>query len=111
MPQCSPKGPFPLVDDPATTFDETMCLEGNHGKTVSAVARGELVIAGIDVVDAAHSNCGKDAAVEEAEEVRRGRIGRDRDDRSKLRPRRRRTATQSGNGQGNGRGRGKPHDD
>ena len=61
--------PIPLVDDPSTTFDETMCLEGNHGKTVSAVARGELQgIDGVDIEvrDAAHSSCGKQDAESEA---------------------------------------------
>jgi hypothetical protein len=53
----------PLVDDPTTEFDETLCAEGNHGKTVSSVAhatesgpgKGEIVST------AAHSSCGKDA--------------------------------------------------
>lgn len=57
------------TDDPDTLFDETNCLEGNHGKTVSAVARGELVIPGSDVGDAAHSSCGKQEAVAEPEEA------------------------------------------
>ncbi len=59
---------FALVDDPATVFDETMCLPGNHGATVSAVARGELVIDGIDVTDAAHSSCGKTHGAEESDD-------------------------------------------
>ncbi len=50
--------PLVLVDDPDTAFDETTCLPGNHGKTVSAVARGEFP-AGVSVTDAAHSSCGK----------------------------------------------------
>ena len=33
------------------------CKEGNHGKTVSAVAHGD--IPGVSVTDAAHSSCGK----------------------------------------------------
>ena len=28
-----------LVDDPATEFDETQCAEGNHGATVSSIAK------------------------------------------------------------------------
>ena len=32
-------GPPPLVDDPTTAFDETLCADGNHGKTVSRLAR------------------------------------------------------------------------
>ncbi|HWM19711.1 MAG TPA: hypothetical protein VNO51_08475 [Ilumatobacteraceae bacterium] len=52
-----------LVDDPATEFDETQCAEGNHGATVSSIAKetppgpghGEVVS------DAAHSSCGKNA--------------------------------------------------
>jgi hypothetical protein len=57
---------------PATKFNESLCLPGNHGKTVSAVARGELVIEGIEVRDAAQSLCGKgypeDADVPDVEE-------------------------------------------
>ena len=52
-----------LVDDPDTTFDETQCAEGNHGKTVSSVAhatesgpgKGQIVR------EAAQSSCGKSA--------------------------------------------------
>jgi hypothetical protein len=52
-----------LVDDPTTEFDETQCAEGNHGATVSSIAKetppgpghGEVVS------EAAHSSCGKDA--------------------------------------------------
>ena len=29
----------PLVDDPATEFDETQCADGNHGATVSSIAK------------------------------------------------------------------------
>ena len=59
-----------LVDDPDTAFDETMCAEGNHGKTVSSVAhatesgpgKGEIVS------EAAQSSCGKtDDDTDEAE--------------------------------------------
>jgi hypothetical protein len=48
-------------DDPLTAFDEKTCLPGNHGKTVSAVARGEFP-EGVSVVDAAQSSCGKTGA-------------------------------------------------
>ena len=101
--------PVPLVDDPETTFDETMCLEGNHGKTVSAVARGELVIPDIDVVDAAHSSCGKDAAEEEAsaDEVEPA----DAEDDAGQGPAKEKKDHNKGNGQANGRGRGNPNDD
>jgi hypothetical protein len=46
----------PTDPDESTVFNEAYCLEGNHGKTVSAVARGELPG---EVRDAAHSSCGK----------------------------------------------------
>ncbi|HSM67990.1 MAG TPA: hypothetical protein VK860_16905, partial [Ilumatobacteraceae bacterium] len=67
--------PMPeLLDDPATPFfDESQCLPGNHGKTVSAVARGEFTYYArdekgqkigdpidVEVRDAARSSCGKD---------------------------------------------------
>ncbi len=92
------------MDDPATTFNETMCLEGNHGKTVSAVARGELVIADIGVVDAAHSSCGKDAVevVETDDSV---------DTADQEAPAKEKKNGDKGKGQGNGGGRGNPHDD
>jgi hypothetical protein len=48
-----------FVDNPHTAFNEELCLPGNHGKTVSAVARGEAGFEGIDVRDAAQSDCGK----------------------------------------------------
>jgi len=51
--------------DPDTAFDENTCRPGNHGKTVSAVARGEFP--GVSVTDAAHSSCGKSGEVEEPE--------------------------------------------
>lgn len=53
----------PLVDDPSTAFIETDCLPGNHGATVSAVARGEFPD-GVSVRDAAHSSCGKTPKVD-----------------------------------------------
>lgn len=51
----------PLVDDPDTAFDERNCAPGNHGRTVSSVAKetpsgpgkGEIVS------EAAQSTCGK----------------------------------------------------
>jgi hypothetical protein len=56
-----------LVDDPLTDFDETTCLDGNHGKTVSAVARNDPRFAGVEQRDAAQSSCGKDSDEAEAE--------------------------------------------
>jgi hypothetical protein len=54
----------PLVDDPATEFDETQCAEGNHGATVSSIAKQTPPGPGHgDAVSiAAQSSCGKDAA-------------------------------------------------
>lgn len=53
-----------LVDDPTTAFDETLCAEGNHGKTVSSVAQETEPGPGhgAAVKEAAQSSCGKDAA-------------------------------------------------
>jgi hypothetical protein len=50
--------------DPETAFDERFCEEGNHGKTVSAVARGLFDLDGeypgeVTVKMAAQSSCGK----------------------------------------------------
>ncbi len=53
-------------NDPDTAFDETTCLDGNHGKTVSAVARGESPFEDVEVRDAAHSSCGKADKAEDA---------------------------------------------
>ena len=47
------------VDDLDTEFDESTCLPGNHGKTVRAVAHGDERFTGVEVRDAAHSQCGK----------------------------------------------------
>lgn len=48
------------ADDLDTEFDENTCLPGNHGKTVSAVAHGDDErFTGVEVRDAAHSQCGK----------------------------------------------------
>jgi hypothetical protein len=55
-----------LVDDPDTAFDERECADGNHGKTVSSVARTEGRNAE-DVRDAAHSSCGKKTADQDDE--------------------------------------------
>ena len=52
-------------DNPDTAFDENSCAtdedgnELNHGKTVSAVARGDDGFEGFEVRDAAQSDCGK----------------------------------------------------
>ena len=56
-------GVAPLVDDPATEFDETQCAEGNHGATVSSIAKETPPGPGHgdEVSIAAHSSCGKDA--------------------------------------------------
>jgi hypothetical protein len=56
-----------LVDDPDTEFDETECAEGNHGKTVSSVAR-TAGRTSEDVVDAAQSSCGKDDKSDDGDE-------------------------------------------
>jgi hypothetical protein len=50
------------VDDPDTAFNEDDCAEGNHGKTVSSVARATPSGPGKGqiVSEAAHSSCGKD---------------------------------------------------
>ncbi len=62
-----------MEDDPDTFFNEEDCLPGNHGKTVSAVARGELKLkvdgVDIEVRDAARSSCGKDVEVDLDEDV------------------------------------------
>ena len=56
----------PLVDDPATPFDDTICLGhdpadfDNHGEFVSKVARNEPGFEDIEQRDAAQSSCGKD---------------------------------------------------
>jgi hypothetical protein len=62
---------LPLVDDPTTAFNEEYCEPGNHGKTVSKAAHGQLMVPNTapdavegdmvqaSVVDAAHSMCGK----------------------------------------------------
>jgi hypothetical protein len=52
--------------DPDTEFDESKCLEGNHGKTVSAAARDEEGFEGVEQRVVAQSSCGKD--VDDTEE-------------------------------------------
>jgi hypothetical protein len=66
----------PLEDDPDTAFNEETCLDGNHGKTVSAAARGDDDFEGentdgsdVEVRDAAHSSCGKKSDAEHEEET------------------------------------------
>ena len=53
----------PLVDDPETEFDETQCAEGNHGATVSSIAKETPPGPGHgdEVSEAAHSSCGRNA--------------------------------------------------
>ena len=60
----------PLVDDPNTAFDETQCAEGNHGKTVSSVAKSVEPGPehGAAVAEAAHSTCGKSTTTEPSDE-------------------------------------------
>ena len=48
----------PSVDDPDTEFDENDCEDGNHGKTVSSVARTPGRSSD-DVTEAAHWSYGK----------------------------------------------------
>ncbi len=67
------------LEDPNddTTFNEAYCVtddegnELNHGKTVSAVAKGEAPFENVEVRDAAHSDCGKkrNADVEESDDL------------------------------------------
>ena len=54
--------PSALVDDPTTDFDETQCAEGNHGATVSSIAKETPPGPdhGDAVSEAAQSSCGKD---------------------------------------------------
>lgn len=57
-----PESSTSLVDDPDTAFDETQCAEGNHGQTVSSVAKAAEPGPGhgAEVREAAQSSCGKD---------------------------------------------------
>jgi hypothetical protein len=61
----------PLVDDPATEFDETKCAEGNHGATVSSIAKQTPAGPGHgdEVSIAAQSSCGKNATTDDATDV------------------------------------------
>jgi hypothetical protein len=94
----------PVIDDPDTLFDEAECLEGNHGKTVSAVAREELVLPDIEVRDAAHSSCGKQGSETEPEVVEPEETANELDEPNQGRG----SATEKpGNGNGNGQGKGK----
>jgi hypothetical protein len=63
-------------NDPETAFDETTCLPGNHGKSVSAAARDDEDFEGVnedgsdvEVRDVAHSSCGKQSDAEHQEET------------------------------------------
>ena len=78
-----------LVDDPDTEFDETLCAEGNHGRTVSSVAQATEPGPGHGAVvsEAAHSSCGKtgddeadDEADDDADEVTTATAATDDDD-------------------------------
>jgi hypothetical protein len=126
--------PVELVDDPDTKFIETSCVEGNHGKTVSAVARGVFDLEkyatdnfpdGISlediptVVDAAQSSCGKTDRVDDEIESEESDLdieeGDDSDDAEveefeepKVKAERPGKST-DGPGNGNGNGNGKPN--
>ncbi|MBG7605906.1 MAG: hypothetical protein IZT58_14970 [Actinobacteria bacterium] len=78
--------------DAAVAFVEANCVEvdgveGNHGKTVSAVAHGDDLSedsvaeaeADVEVRDAAHSNCGKNDA-EDSEETEAEHVDAEKDD-------------------------------
>ena len=66
--------PTSLVDDPATSFDETQCAPGNHGKTVSSVAQSVPPGPGHgeQVSEAAHSSCGQEAKADKADDESAG---------------------------------------
>ena len=68
-----------LVDDPATEFDETKCAEGNHGATVSSIAKETPPGPGhgAEVSIAAHSSCGKNATTDDDDDRRHNRRRRD----------------------------------
>jgi hypothetical protein len=90
-----------LVDDPTTAFDETQCAEGNHGATVSSIAKETP--SGPDhgdaVSEAAQSSCGKSTAADDTAETT---VGSTTDDDSAGN----RAGNGNGNGNGNGHGRG-----
>lgn len=63
----------PEDPDKETDFNEAYCLPGNHGKTVSAVARREAPFDDpkfddLEVRDAARSSCGKQGDADEVDE-------------------------------------------
>ena len=119
----------PFEDDPDTDFNEEYCEEGNHGKTVSAVARGtfdfstyeaENPDATLTVKTAAQSSCGKmgevadsdeieDESEDESEEV--SEIESEKSEAEVERPRKSdkgdKGAEKSANGKSNGNGNGK----
>ncbi len=56
------------IDDPDTVFDEANdCKPGNHGKTVSAAARGDADLAKYEQREVAQSSCGKSGDIDETE--------------------------------------------
>jgi len=63
-----------MEDNLDTSFPENLCADGPHGATVSQVARGLLedLPPEFGVVDAAHSDCGKQAAESESVEEPEG---------------------------------------
>ena len=74
----APTDVVPLEDDPDpdTEFHEGFCLPGNHGKTVSAVARGVFdpdheypADLELSVKIAAQSSCGKTAEIDDESEL------------------------------------------
>ncbi len=107
-----PAGDPDLVDDLGTAFDETTCLPGSHGKTVSAVARGEFP-EGVSVTDAAHSSCGKtgEPEIEDEPEDEESEAESDESEESEAKVERPgksdRGAEKSANGKSNGNGNGK----
>jgi hypothetical protein len=75
----APTDVVPLEDDPDTDFREDFCIPGNHGKTVSAVARGDFDFTEykakypldeeVSVKIAAQSSCGKTAEADDESDV------------------------------------------
>jgi hypothetical protein len=108
-------------DDPATpNFDETRCKAGPHGATVSAVARGDEGFEDLDVVDAAHSSCGKktlmpysgdDDTVEGSEDVDKtlepAEAPEELEQESTERPGKKAKSNNAGHGNGKGKAKGK----
>jgi hypothetical protein len=60
-----------LVDDPNpdTEFNESRCLDGNHGKTVSAAATNDPRFADVEQRVVAQSSCGKDGVDDDADDA------------------------------------------